>query len=83
MEATSRGVLKLVRKVSFESKEDGTQVEYYEYYFQTETEEGEPDVLKVNSKQDISQYIDKMGDITVRFNQALGKISLISFKPTK
>jgi len=63
-------------KKSFTDKV-GTTVEYYEAYFLCTDEDDHDDVLKVNTKLDLSKQIGKPG--TIRLAVQNGKLSLKSF----
>jgi len=76
-EINAHGILKIFCAKSFENKE-GQTVEYNEAYFLCKDRDGEPSVLKVNTKKDLTAQVDREGDITVSL-QANGKLKLINF----
>jgi len=75
-ELKTEGVLKIFVKKSFEK--DGETVEYNTAYFLCGSEIGDETVVQVNTKQDLSDDLDKEGKITIRIGRE-GKLSLVSF----
>jgi len=75
------GVLKLIGKKSFTSNE-GEHVEYFELYFQGVDKKGDPAVLKVNSKQDLTDWIDQRGMVELQTRDD-GKPKFVSFTASR
>jgi len=69
------GELKICVKKSFENNE-GETIEYYELYFVSNDGDN---VLKINSKQDLSNLVDKSGVAELEMQEGR-KPRLISFK---
>jgi len=76
MPVTFEGTLKIFVKKQFEK--DGETVEYYEAYFVGVDENDNDQVLKCNTKQDLSDQVDKHGVARLQLQQN-GKLSLKSF----
>lgn len=72
------GTLKIFVKKQFTSK-DGENVEYYEAYFLGVDENDNDQVLKCNTKQDLSDCVEKHGTAHLEIQQN-GKISLKRFE---
>jgi len=76
MPVTFEGTLKIFVKKQFEK--DGETVEYYEAYFVGVDEDDNDQVLKCNTKQDLTSQIDKTGVARLQLQQN-GKLSLKTF----
>jgi len=75
MKSFFNGSLEIFIKKGFTSN-TGEEVEYYEAYFLSADED---DVLKINTKQDLSAQKDSVGVAEIEM-QKDGKLKLISFK---
>jgi len=77
MPLTFEGQLQIFVKKSFENKE-GEHIEFYEAYFVGEDNEGNDQVLKVNTKQDLSVMKGRVGTAHVQVMDG-GKMRLVKF----
>jgi len=73
----AEGTLKIFVKKGFTSKE-GETVEYNTAYFLCEGEDGDAEVIVVNTKQDLAGKIDEHGHLTLQVRPD-GKLSLVRF----
>jgi hypothetical protein len=72
------GQLRIFVKKAFESK-DGEAVEYFEAYFVGVDDEDNDQVLKINTKTDLSAMLEKHGTVSMEV-QSNGKMRLLSFR---
>jgi len=79
MEISITAILKIFIPVSF-TAEGGELVEYFQAFFLTENEDGDPSVVQLNTKVDLRKHIDDVGVAKIRI-QDDGKKKLLSFTP--
>jgi len=85
MIAFVNGVIKAVDNKGFESK-TGEKVQYFEVYLQSRDENGFTDTSKINTKKDLSKFIDepvvvKLAIKDDRQNSKLKVISILDVTP--
>jgi len=77
MPVTFEGRLQIFVKKEFDNHE-GTHIEFYEAYFVGTDQNGNDTVLKVNTKQDLTEQFGKKGVAHVSVQED-GKMRLLKF----
>lgn len=80
MPVFAEAILKMFIPKTFDN-ETGETISYNECYFLCEDKEGNPSVMTLNTKLDLSKYIDMHGVVELSLNPKGGKTKLVSFTP--